>query len=83
MRTTLRGDEMAKVAISLPSDVLAFIDEHADGNRSAFLTRLVREEQVRRYVRGYIEQPDTGEEFSPIAAAAALNLDPYESEPRQ
>jgi hypothetical protein len=72
----------AKIAISLPSDVLAFIDQHADGNRSAFLTRLVREEQARRYVRGYVEQPDTGEEFSPIAAAEALGLDPYESDPR-
>jgi hypothetical protein len=78
MRTTLR-DEMAKIAISLPSDVLAFIDQHADGNRSAFLTRLVREEQVRRYVQGYIEQPDTGEEFSPIGAAEALSLDPYDT----
>jgi hypothetical protein len=79
MRTHLRGDEMAKIAISLPSDVLAFIDQHADGNRSAYLTRLVREEQIRRYVHGYVEQPDTGEEFSPTAAAEALTVDPYDT----
>jgi hypothetical protein len=72
---------VAKIAVSLPSDVLAFIDQHAGGNRSAFLTRLVREEQVRRYVQGYAEQPDTGEEFSPIAAAEALGLDPYPAKP--
>jgi metal-responsive CopG/Arc/MetJ family transcriptional regulator len=83
MRTILCGDEMAKIAISLPSDVLAFIDQHADGNRSAYLTRLVREEQIRRYVQGYIEQPDTGEEYSPELTAEALSLDPYDDEPSQ
>jgi hypothetical protein len=79
MRTILGGDEMAKIAISLPSDVLAFIDQHADGNRSAFLARLVHEEQVRRYVQGYIDQPETDEEFSPELAAEALSLDPYDT----
>jgi hypothetical protein len=74
---------MAKIAISLPSDVLAFIDQHADGNRSAYLARLVREEQIRRYVQGYIDQPDTGEEYSPELAAEALSLDPYDDEPSQ
>lgn len=69
---------MAKITISLPSDVLRFIDQHAEGDRSAFLKRLVREEMDRRYVQAYIEQPDTGEEYSPIAAAEALSLDPYD-----
>jgi hypothetical protein len=82
-RFKLHGSQMAKIAVSLPSDVLAFIDDHAGGNRSAYLARLVREEQVRRYVQGYIEQPDTGEEFSPIAAAEAFGLDPYDVEPSQ
>jgi hypothetical protein len=82
-RIDLHGGEMAKIAVSLPSDVLAFIDRHAGGNRSAFLARLVREEQVRRYVQGYTEQPDTGEEFSPIAAAEAFSLEPYDDEPSQ
>jgi hypothetical protein len=72
---------MAKIAVSLPADLLAFIDRHGGGNRSAFLARLVREEQVRRYVQGYTEQPDTGEEFSPTAAAEAFSLDPYDDEP--
>jgi metal-responsive CopG/Arc/MetJ family transcriptional regulator len=86
VRTIQRGAEMAKIAISLPSDVLAFIDRHADGNRSAYLTHLVREEMIRRYVQGYLEQPDTGEEYSEELAIEALSLDPYdtyETEPGQ
>jgi hypothetical protein len=77
---------MAKIEVSLSPDVLAFIDDSAEGDRSAFLARLVREEMDRRYVQGYIDQPDTGEElFSPELAAEALSLDPWydDDEPSQ
>ena len=72
---------MAKIEVSLPAAVLRYIDQHADGDRSAYLTRLVREEQERRYVQGDIDQPDTGELFSPELAAEALSLDPYDDKP--
>jgi hypothetical protein len=80
-RIVPHGGRMAKITISLPPDVVSWIDEQAAGDRSAYLARLIREEMGRRYVQGYLDQPDTGEEYSEELAIEALSLDPYDAEP--
>jgi hypothetical protein len=76
---------MAKIEVSLPSWVLRFIDENAEGDRSAFLKRLVVEEIDRRHEQAYIEQPFTDEEYCEALAIEALSLDPWydDGEPGQ
>ena len=82
---------MAKIAISLPDDVLKEIEKErlAKGvSRSEFFRRAV-EEHLRRqrereleeqYVRGYLENPETPEELEWVFAAGleALAENPWE-----
>ena len=82
---------MAKIAISLPDDVLKEIEKErlAKGvSRSEFFRRAV-EEHLRRqrereleeqYVRGYLENPETPEELEWVfkAGLEALAENPWE-----
>lgn len=85
---------MAKIAISLPDDVLEDIERErtATGEtRSEFLRRAVRtllhhlreQEAVERYVWGYQEQPETEEERAIAASTSSRPLaeNPWEAEP--
>ena len=82
---------MAKIAISLPDEVLQAVEQErlARGeSRSAFFRRaveqLLRREREReadqRYVRGYLEFPETEEEDVWIRAAGLMALaeEPWE-----
>ena len=82
---------MAKIAISLPDEVLRAVEQErlARGeSRSAFFRRaveqLLRREREReadqRYVRGYLEFPETEEEDVWIRAAGLMALaeEPWE-----
>ena len=82
---------MAKIAISLPDEVLQAVEQErlARGeSRSAFFRRaveqLLRREREReadqRYVRGYLEFPETEEEDVWVRAAGLMALaeEPWE-----
>jgi len=66
---------MAKIAISLPDDVLEEIEKEREASgmsRSEFFRHAVEEhlrrakerEDVQQYIRGYLENPETLEEVS-------------------
>ncbi len=80
-----------KVAISLPSDVLAAAEQERlsrNESRSEFICHAIeaflRHEQQRvaidRYIAGYMEHPETGEElrWSEDASAEVLAEEPWE-----
>lgn len=81
---------MAKIAISLPDEVLQAVEQTrlARGeSRSAFCRRaleaFLRREQERkaneRYVRGYLEFPETAEDVAwAQLGLAALAADPWD-----
>lgn len=84
---------MAKIAISLPDEVLHAIEKErlASGEtRSEFLRRTVelyfrnkrKKEDIDRYVRGYLEHPETAEELGWVEAASqsVLLAYPWEDE---
>ena len=84
---------MAKIAISLPDDVLQSIERErtATGEtRSEFLRRAVRtllhimreREAVESYVRGYQGQPETEDEVALVVSASgqALAENPWEAD---
>ncbi len=81
----------AKVAISLPEDVLKAVEEGRKSrgeSRSEFFRRaaerLLKQERessaVREYVRGYQEMPESDEEIEAIhrAGTAVLAEEPWE-----
>lgn len=76
---------MAKIAISLPDDVLQAVErerELSGESRSEFFRRAAkalikqkqREEQEREYIRGYTEMPETDEEFAGLRSASLAVL---------
>jgi metal-responsive CopG/Arc/MetJ family transcriptional regulator len=81
---------MAKIAISLPDEVLQAVERERlvkGESRSAFFRRaveqLLRREREReadeRYVRGYLEFPETEEELAwAQLGLAALAADPWD-----
>jgi metal-responsive CopG/Arc/MetJ family transcriptional regulator len=87
---------VAKIAISLPDDVLEDIERErtvTGESRSEFLRRAVRtllhhlreQEAVERYVKGYQEQPDTEEERTVVASTSrrAMAENPWETDSGQ
>ncbi|MCH7736429.1 MAG: ribbon-helix-helix protein, CopG family [Chloroflexi bacterium] len=81
---------MAKIAISLPDEVLDAIEKErmASGiSRSEYFRRTVEEhlrrekekEDVARYIQGYLDDPETPEEFESALAAARFAFDPDDS----
>ena len=79
---------MAKIAISLPDDILKDIEDErlaAGETRSEFFRRAVKayfqnkrkREDIERYVRGYLEQPETEEELAWVEAASQAVLAEY------
>lgn len=81
----------AKIAISLPDDLLWKVDREREASRetrSGFFRRaveaLLRRERERemeeQYVRGYLEMPETDEEVEWIQAAglAVLAREPWD-----
>ena len=80
-----------KIAISLPEELLRVVDEQRLANgtsRSAFfrlavegLSRRQREQdEAGRYVRGYLQHPESDEEIQEAlqTATAALAVEPWE-----
>lgn len=66
--------ETSRLTISLPADLLEAMDRkltRRDESRSALVRRLVEEalheveeqEKIERYVRSYLDEPQTEEEF--------------------
>ena len=78
---------MAKIAISLPDDVLKEIEtarKDRGQSRSEFVRKAVdaylrREEERRRYIEGYKKFPETAEEVALVEAAAeaVFEANPY------
>ena len=79
---------MAKIAISLPDDVLQAVEKERElsgESRSEFFRRAakvllrqkLREEQEREYIRAYTEMPETEEELSWLAVASQPVLAEY------
>ena len=75
---------MAKIAISLPDEVLEAVEKERLGrgkvmSRSEFIKRAVQQylraesekSLEEQYIRGYLEQPDTPEESEWLGEAAA------------
>ena len=71
---------MAKIAISLPDDVLQAVEKEREltgESRSEFFRRAAkallqqkqREERDREYIRAYREMPETVEEFAGVRSA--------------
>jgi len=90
------GDNMAKIAISLPDEILQEIEKErlATGEtRSEFLRRAVKayfrnqrkQEDIDRYVRGYLEHPETEEELGWTSATLerAWAESPWEDDSQQ
>lgn len=74
-----------KIAISLPEDVLNVVEEKREESgesRSQFFRRAVEtllkrqteQEQIERYVRAYIENPETKQEIESARHAASTIL---------
>ena len=81
---------MAKIAISLPGEILEAIEKErmASGiSRSEYFRRTVEEhlrrekekEDVARYIQGYLDDPETPKEFEWAMAAAHFAFDEDES----
>ena len=83
--------EVSKVTVSLPTDLLVLaqrLQNERGATRSALvreaLERFIREEQeraaVERYVRGYLDHPETGDEMEvwDQLGAEALASEPWE-----
>jgi len=81
---------MAKIAISLPDEVLVAIEKErmASGiSRSEYFRRTVEEhlrrekekEDVARYIQGYLDDPETPEESEWVLAATHFAFDEDES----
>ena len=79
---------MAKIAISLPDDVLQEVEKERNASgetRSEFFRRAVKallkrereREAVEQYVRAYQEMPETEEELGWVEAAAQSVLEEY------
>ncbi len=79
------GDVMAKIAISLPDDVLQAVEKEREisgESRSEFFRRAakallrqkLREERDREYIRAYTEMPETDEEFAGLRSAGLAAL---------
>ena len=81
-----------RVTITLPSPLLAVVDEECrragetrrDFLRAAlefYLLQLRERDDVARYVRGYIEQPESEEEVAAMEALAmcALSSEPWDT----
>ena len=72
---------MAKIAISLPDDILQAVEKEREltgESRSEFFRRAanallkqkLREERDREYTRAYREMPETDEEFAGLRSAS-------------
>jgi len=85
-----------KIAISIPMTLLETIEHEREAtgeSRSEFLRRAVesflrqkdKEEEIAQYIRGYQENPETGEELGWVEAAsqAVLAEYPWEEEAQQ
>ncbi len=79
---------MAKIAISLPDDVLRAVEKEREltgESRSEFFRRAasallkqkLREERDREYTRAYREMPETDEELGWLAASSEAVLSAY------
>ena len=79
---------MAKIAISLPDDVLQEVEKERNASgetRSEFFRRAVKallkrereREAVEQYVRAYREMPETEEELGWVEAASQAVLEEY------
>ena len=79
---------MAKIAISLPDQTLEEIEKErlaAGETRSEFFRRAVKayfenkrkREDIERYIRGYLEYPETEEELAWVEAASLAVLAEY------
>jgi len=77
---------MAKIAISLPEEVLQAVEKErlASGqSRSEFFRRAVEEhlrrakeqEDVREYIRGYLEYPETRHELAVVESTLHYAFD--------
>ena len=75
---------MAKIAISLPDEVLEAVEKERLGrsqvlSRSEFIKRVLQQylrtesekSLEEQYIRGYLEQPETAEESEWLSVAAA------------
>ncbi len=84
---------MAKIAISLPDEVLDAVEKEraaAGISRSEYFRRTVEEhlsrekekEDVARYIQGYLDDPETPEEvrFAEAAAHYAFDGESWEEE---
>ena len=80
---------MAKIAITLPDEVLDAIEKErmtSGVSRSEYFRQTVEEhlrrekekEDVARYIQGYLENPETPEEFEWALAATHLGFDDNE-----
>lgn len=76
---------MAKIAISLPDDVLQAVEKEralSGESRSEFFRRAAkallkqkqREERDREYIRAYQEMPETDDEFEGLRSASLAVL---------
>ena len=81
---------MAKIVITLPDEVLDAIEKKrmtSGVSRSEYFRQTVEEhlrrekeeEDVARYIQGYLEDPETPEEFEWVLAATHLAFDYDES----
>ena len=79
------GRRMSRLTVTLPTEMLAAIDQkltREDDTRSAVIRRLVEDAlhevderaDVERWVRGYIEHPQTEEEFGWFDPVSAEHL---------
>ena len=77
---------MAKIAISLPDEVLDAVEKERSQigiSRSEYFRRTVEEhlrrekekEDVARYIQGYLENPETPEEFEWVQAMTHYAFD--------
>ena len=68
-----------KFTVSLPAELYEFVEHDRGGDsRSAYLAELVRQRRAATYRRGYLEQPESGDDYSQALLIAAMADNPYE-----
>src|SRR5260370_41654395 len=94
MTTHRREAHVSRVTVSVPTALLDAVDEKLvseEESRSALIRRLLEKalreaeesKEIERYVRGYLEQPQTEEEVAWSEAASLQNLEELPWEPRK
>lgn len=94
MMTTRAGQgRVSRVTVSVPTKLLDAVDKKlvkGEESRSALIRRLLEKalgeaeerQEIERYVRGYLEHPQTEDEVGWPEAASLQNLEELPWEPR-